>query len=210
MKRIILSLFSILVVGSVVTAATKAYFSDTETSTGNTFAAGTLDLKVNDQDDPVVVHISRTDMKPYPSWSHSYGGQWILKNAGTIPGKFSVKIINIKNTENGCNEPEQNAGDVTCGIELNQGELGSLMYGKWMENHYGIYSPAKGWSGSSVFNPINTAEGVSVNGIVLNPGDIFSAYLDLEWDTHTGLIDNTGQNDGLEFDVVFSLDQVTP
>src|SRR3989338_2833034 len=45
MKKILISLAIILVVGAVGFGATRAYFSDTETSSGNTFTAGTLDLK---------------------------------------------------------------------------------------------------------------------------------------------------------------------
>jgi len=47
MKRIILSLVTIVAVAAIATGATVAYFSDTETSNSNTFAAGTLDLDVN-------------------------------------------------------------------------------------------------------------------------------------------------------------------
>src|SRR3989344_6724671 len=47
MKRIILSLSMIVFVGAVVIGATGAFFSDTETSTGNTFTAGAIDLGVD-------------------------------------------------------------------------------------------------------------------------------------------------------------------
>lgn len=44
LRKILLSVFSIGVVGMVTFAATSAYFSDTEKSLGNTFTAGKLDL----------------------------------------------------------------------------------------------------------------------------------------------------------------------
>jgi predicted ribosomally synthesized peptide with SipW-like signal peptide len=47
MKRIILSLAMIAFVGVAAIGATGAFFSDSETSTGNTFAAGDIDLKVS-------------------------------------------------------------------------------------------------------------------------------------------------------------------
>src|SRR3989344_3792806 len=47
MKKILLSLSMIAVVGVVVLGATGAFFSDTETSTGNTFTAGAIDLKID-------------------------------------------------------------------------------------------------------------------------------------------------------------------
>jgi predicted ribosomally synthesized peptide with SipW-like signal peptide len=207
MKRIALSLMTIAMVCLLAVGATRAWFSDTETSVGNTFTAGTLDLTVDGKEGDQVVHITRDRMVPHDPWSYSYGGQWVLKNTGNIPGKFSVKITNIQNFENGCNTPEIVAGDTTCATGTDQGELGSLVYGKWSENYYGI-TPPRGWAGSALFNPINTANDVTVNGIELAPGEDIVAYLDLEFDTHAGLTDNLAQGDTIMFDVVFSLDQV--
>ena len=47
MKKILLSLSVVAAVAVVVVGATTAFFSDTETSTGNTFTAGELDLLVD-------------------------------------------------------------------------------------------------------------------------------------------------------------------
>ena len=49
MKKILLSLAAIVFVGAAAAGATGAFFSDVETSTGNTFTAGALDLKVDSQ-----------------------------------------------------------------------------------------------------------------------------------------------------------------
>lgn len=47
MKRILLCLFSIGVVAVVAITASQAFFSDTETSSGNVLQAGALDLKID-------------------------------------------------------------------------------------------------------------------------------------------------------------------
>jgi predicted ribosomally synthesized peptide with SipW-like signal peptide len=47
MKRIIPSSVMLLAVAAVVVGSTGAFFTDTETSTGNVFTAGSIDLKVN-------------------------------------------------------------------------------------------------------------------------------------------------------------------
>jgi len=47
MKKILLSLGTLVVVGAVVAGATIAFYNDTETSTGNIFTAGSIDLKVD-------------------------------------------------------------------------------------------------------------------------------------------------------------------
>ncbi len=63
MKRILISFFTIGVLGSSVFGMTKAFFSDTEKSTGNTFTAGSLDLKINDTDNPTAI-VAVADLKP--------------------------------------------------------------------------------------------------------------------------------------------------
>jgi len=47
MKRILLSLAIIGVVGAFAVSGTGAFFSDSETSSGNTFTAGAIDLKID-------------------------------------------------------------------------------------------------------------------------------------------------------------------
>ncbi len=47
MNRILLSLGVIAFVGAAAAGATGAFFNDTETSTGNTFAAGDIDLQID-------------------------------------------------------------------------------------------------------------------------------------------------------------------
>ena len=47
MKKVLISFLSIGAVAVVAVFATQAFFSDTETSTGNTFTAGAIDLTVD-------------------------------------------------------------------------------------------------------------------------------------------------------------------
>lgn len=47
--RILASVAMLVFVGAAIASSTGAFFSDTETSTGNTFTAGALDLKVDSQ-----------------------------------------------------------------------------------------------------------------------------------------------------------------
>ena len=46
-KKIFMSLFTISIVGAMMTGAAVAYFSDTETSSSNVFQAGTIDISVD-------------------------------------------------------------------------------------------------------------------------------------------------------------------
>jgi predicted ribosomally synthesized peptide with SipW-like signal peptide len=63
MNKILFNLGIIAVVAVVGIGATVAYFSDTETSTGNIITAGTIDISVN-QMNPWTGHATLNDMKP--------------------------------------------------------------------------------------------------------------------------------------------------
>ncbi len=76
MKKIILSVAMIAAVAAVAIGATTAYFSDTETSTGNTFTAGALDLTIDSQ-------------ATYNGQTANYGN-WSLKDLGQGDLFFSL------------------------------------------------------------------------------------------------------------------------
>jgi predicted ribosomally synthesized peptide with SipW-like signal peptide len=132
MKKIIISLAIIAAVGAIVAGVTTAYFSDTETSSGNTFTAGSIDLKI--------------DNKSYLNGEPNSSTTWTLRdvkdelffNFGDLKpgdeGEDTISLhvfsndawacfnISITGTpENDCVEPEIESGDQTCDEE--EGEL---------------------------------------------------------------------------------------
>ncbi len=118
--KIILSLVVIFAVATIAVGGTVAYFSDTETSTGNTFTAGTLDLNV-DNGNINVVKFTVTDANP----GATGGGTWKVNNVGSIAGYLDLEAISQTNNDNDCTEPETAAPDTTCGA--GEGELGANM-----------------------------------------------------------------------------------
>jgi len=120
-RTLMLSVTAMFIANLFVGAGTFTYFNDVETSTGNTFTAGTLDLKVGGQDDPNVVNITLSNMKPGDDTGYY---KWVLKNVGTLPGKVSVTFSVIINDDNGLTEPES-ACDTTGGA--GEGELGQYL-----------------------------------------------------------------------------------
>jgi len=105
MKKILFTIMAcVLCIGLV--GGAFAYFDDTETSTGNTFTAGTLDLKVNGGD--VFVPYSVGNLKPGESRGTD---TYSIYNAGSLPGVLSFKVTNVTTNENGVIEPETAAGD---------------------------------------------------------------------------------------------------
>ena len=90
MKKILFSLVALMLVIGLVGAGTSAYFSDTETSSSNTFTAGTLDLTLTES---AVAPISLTNMKPGDTAS----GTITVKNVGSLPGKLYATANYVEN-----------------------------------------------------------------------------------------------------------------
>ena len=102
MKKILLSIATIGFVGAAAAGLTGAFFSDTETSTGNTFTAGAIDLKVDSVQhyngmvctvvgevstwQPEVGFVPGPDQ--YPVAGTPCDGTWSLVDLDTVAHKF--------------------------------------------------------------------------------------------------------------------------
>jgi predicted ribosomally synthesized peptide with SipW-like signal peptide len=206
MDRKVLAAF--LVVGLVATIAgggLYAYFNDTETSTGNVFTAGTLDLKVNGTDTPVV-HIEAGPI--YPGWSKTY--IWCLSNTGSLDGKLWLEVTNIVNNENGVTEPEQGAPGE------NGGEPGEL--GQYLMVSIFVYNPTTsggsywGFAGHWLNDLTNSWHVYQLSHVLpstsqglIKAGDD-KAYVKMTFTLSTD-VGNCVQGDSVSFDIVFHLDQ---
>jgi len=105
-KSILVSLLTVGLLASVIGVGTYAYFSDTETSMGNTMTAGTLDLKVAQGgtwvDNPGIL-VTIADMKPsYEKWSNP-----VYLKIVDNPGKVYKRINVVQCVGNQNPEPEQ-------------------------------------------------------------------------------------------------------
>jgi hypothetical protein len=202
------SIILILVASTFATVGTMAYYFDAETSSGNTIVAGTLDLQVDDQDDPNVVSISIDPMKPDDT-IHQY---WTLTNIGNVCGQPSIEFANIVNYENGQNEPEA-AIDATAGET--DGELGGILYVlvKWSSDGGATWKEVLMVPfGHTKLNNLVGPYGLGENGADPLPeiceGDALEIELRLWWDGRFSTpADNAAQSDSVTFDVIFNLDQ---
>lgn len=79
-----LAVIAIVAVGAI--GATRAYFSDTQKSVGNTFSAGTLTLNLRDANEGWSNNVSSTWSSP-TNWApgQEVKASIFLKNAGSIP-----------------------------------------------------------------------------------------------------------------------------
>jgi len=131
MKSITKILFSLLTVGVVAGAAfygTTAFFSDTETSEGNTFTAGEIDLKVSSHSWSASTANLPVGYEPIPAqdWNGQeamfnfvdlkpgdMGGGYFDLNIQTNPAYACFASEITATAENGRNEPELDAEDDT-------------------------------------------------------------------------------------------------
>jgi len=220
-KKILISLMTLVVVAGMIGGGAFAYFSDTETSTGNTFTAGTLDLKIDADplpgtpdwvDDPNVPNVNDlavllgiedtvNKMKPGDTDGIIIG----IKNAGSIDGIADLHIKNVVNKDNGCTEPEADVPDCSCGPD-DGGELGANVLVTILYNGAPVSYEA---SGDPVLadTPLDDLE---CNNIILGALDANATGAITMTFTIPGTVGNIIQSDSVEFDVEFSLDQVQP
>lgn len=197
MFRILRSLLIIVAVGAIATNATGAYFSDTETSTGNTFAAGTLDLNV-DGGNTNVVKFNLANLRP----GNQPSGSYTLANVGSINGFLDLESISVTTSENGILDMEADAGDVT----TDEGELDDVLNIRLFVDRDG-----DGWigGGDTVFyngkvnalptsfdlnEPINASSSTKIRAL---------------FDWWSSPADNLAQGDGFSLDMTFELAQTS-
>jgi predicted ribosomally synthesized peptide with SipW-like signal peptide len=103
MKKILVSLMTIALVSALIGGGIYAYFSDVETSTGNTFTAGTLDLQVDSENPWTSTAVTVSDMEPGVAAADV---DLTCENVGTLTGDLYMKITSVTDTGNTINEPE--------------------------------------------------------------------------------------------------------
>jgi predicted ribosomally synthesized peptide with SipW-like signal peptide len=211
------SMIVIVLVGLLVGATTVAYFNDVETSSGNTFTAGTLDLKVGEQDDPNVVYVTIDNIKP--GWSGEYS--WTLKNVGTLTGYLLVKFYYV-DYENGQTEPEALVDPTGGDPGEGNGELSSKIWIDKIEFQKYVdyqWKTSRLYEGPSRYEYLNQLKiGVPYYAKrgehmanpecgVLRPGETVTFYMKLKLDTSVG---NEIQSDSVVLNIEFILDQRDP
>jgi predicted ribosomally synthesized peptide with SipW-like signal peptide len=202
MPKILLSLATISLVSVVAIGATRAYFSDTETSTGNSFTAGTLDLNL-DGGNINVVKFTVSNKAPGDSGT----GYWAVYNAGSIAGYLDLEGKTVTNLENGCNEPESTS-DATCDNPgSGQGELGASMnVDLFIDNdHDGVLEGGDGDT-SLYSGTLDGLAGATVADIAL--ASLMTKYISLNWSIPTS-VGNIIQSDSVQLDMTFELGQTT-
>jgi predicted ribosomally synthesized peptide with SipW-like signal peptide len=198
LKRIVLAVLTIALVSVVAVGATVAKLSDTETSNDNTFTSGTLDLTVDGNNGINTVKWTVGPMKP----GNQPKGTFQLANAGNLAGYLDLENIVVTSSENGIQEPEAEAGDVTDP----EGELEDVLNLRLFHD-----VDCDGWIGAGETVFFNGKVGTIASGYDLNisiPAGGNSCITGIYdwWDTPD---DNKAMSDSFELDMTFELGQTT-
>lgn len=219
MRRILLSFMTIALVSALIGGGVYAYFSDTETSTGNTFTAGTLDLQVGSAD-PCTETLTVGNLKPTDSGT---AASWLTQNIGSVTGDLSIQLGAITNNENTRSEVEIAAGDTTD----TTGELGTLLEvafwmdadksGDWSSGDYYLKSDGTSVSWltgetalpAAAYAILNNYDSDSWSDVQTINGTTEAGNFRVEYDfPEGGSGDNVAQSDDCVFDITFTLNQL--
>jgi len=206
-KKILASMLIIAAVSMLIGAGTVAYFSDTETSSGNTFQAGTgPDLELSACGSQPYLPFNVFDIKPGDSGVADVN----VHNAGTIAGWLSMKLINCVNDENGLLEPEIEAGDTTA----DEGELGSKLYLIiWFDdNNNGVIDSGEQLIvGGEGYVDDLCGDKIPIDGVptydIMESGMTWT--IGIKWSLASD-VGNIIQSDRLTFDIEFTLSESGP
>src|SRR3989344_2929568 len=166
LARILGSMAMIIFAGAVAAGATGAFFSDTETSTGNTFTAGSIDLSVGSQfssasngpggliapsnDVAGAMLYTFDDLKPGDSGQGSFQGS-VTSNESYRCARSTVDGM----PENTIKEAETDAADTTDGP--NEGELQNYL-------QFAIFNDANGNGAFDTGEPLNINQDLPGDG----------------------------------------------
>lgn len=208
MKKILISLSIIGVAAAIAITGTVAYFSDTETSADNTFAAGTLDLTVNDENPWTSTTFTVGDVKPGDNGSTTIK----LKNVGSIPApggppwtsKVFITFSNLQDDDVSCPEPESKVDD-SCG----EGKVGELS--SYLKIRVRDYWDANCQSNLRFDETKTLSEWCTAGKTFLNddiPANDVNCVI-IDWSVDSG-VGNIIQSDKAVFDITFTLEQTEP
>lgn len=173
LQRVLLGLGVIAFVGAAAVGATGAFFNDTETSTGNTFAAGDIDLKIDNESYAIDFNIPGFQnptgalvANPANSWELvDLTNQKFFNFTDVKPGDYGEDTISIHvgsndawmcaaaritdDSDQTCTEPELGDDGTCVAPGLGQGELDSvLQFAFWADDGDNVYEPTAGQTGT--------------------------------------------------------------
>jgi predicted ribosomally synthesized peptide with SipW-like signal peptide len=212
MKKILgLSIAALLIIG-IIAGDTWAFFNDTEVSSNNQFSAGTLDLKLSDNDqtdvDGVTASFGGNNLKP----GDTVGPSTVtLKNTGTLTANHvDIKFQNTvtDNTSYDAADLGPNITDMSTVLTVSALSYGgvdllSKTVGIFDNAYIGAADTAGNGDGIITLNELNN---VIIQGLVAPAANSGTSVFSITVTIPTG-VDNGIQGDVVNVTVTFGLYQ---
>lgn len=209
-SKILILILGLLLVGGVATVGvTRAYFSDSENSSGNIIAAGTLDLTV-DGGNAAVTTFNLSNRAPGDSGT----AKTTLANAGSLGGELDIAVGTVD--DDACNPDGANNGTEFCDTNANLGGSAEMaLYidvdknGSWNAGDAGLKSDGTKYASPTGLDyaAISSYSGDSWNDVY---GGLMAAGAsdDFTVSWRIGLaVGNSIQGDDVSFNITFTLEQ---
>jgi spore coat-associated protein N len=209
MKKLIWSILTVMLVIGLAGGGAAAYFLDTETSTGNSFTAGTLDLKLTDINvmiqDGVSATWTMTNMAP--GASETFPQFVMLSNSGSLAGNhveiaFSNDIdegIHVESETSSANTPAQMAQ----WLEITGMTYKSVNFFTTVGH---ILVNTNGTAFIDLDDLANPANASALDNLAVPNGGMTALFMDVKFNAGAG---NDFQGDTLNTTVTFTLNQDT-
>ncbi len=186
-KKLGLGIASMALGAALVGGGTFAYFNDTESSTGNTFAAGTIELK---PDIPANFQWNLRDQKPGQGFNMS---PVTLRNTGTLDGDLSIAFT-VTDTDAGLYPASSGTNVLSEVMKVSKFNVGGTSY------------DTSSMVGSDGILTLDELNGANLDLGTLTAGGTKSIEIDLEF-PDTNNAQNQYQGDSLDVDFTLELKQ---
>jgi predicted ribosomally synthesized peptide with SipW-like signal peptide len=129
-KKILLGMLMIGLISALAGAGVYSYFSDTETSTGNVFTAGTIDISIDPTSGQPVTLDGYVDLKPCQTGYTTT----TITNDGPNSATVWKHITNVENREHGITDAEGKYYAANPGSE-------NWLISNWIHYDMAVYKP---------------------------------------------------------------------
>ena len=219
-RKILVSILVIGVVAAVAGGSTFALFNDTETSSGNTFTAGELDLKIDWNESYNGEHVEEQNLtdNPGPIFDISdikpgdEGEATVSLHVYDNPAYVDMNLTQTANFENGCSEPESEVDNSCADPGAGEGELGeNLYFTVWNDDGDNIHQDDEEvyFNGSAeeldAMGPVDLDGNSETEGIQPFENST-TEYVGIKWNVPRS-VGNEIQTDSKEFNFTFHAEQ---
>jgi predicted ribosomally synthesized peptide with SipW-like signal peptide len=203
MKKIIGLAISAILIMTVTSLGTWAYFQDSESANTNSITAGTMDLKLNGGDSEITL-MTLTNQAPGASGTASA----TLQNIGTLPGKLSMSFSTVSETGGSSGEYAGSADlaaatQISPWIDTDNDEVFDV------GTDYALKSDGTVVTSALQPDVVTNFSNRSWSSVIASmPASMPGVYtFRLYWSIPAGT-GNTIQGDSFTFNITFTLDQI--